>query len=481
MLVLKNRTVVFSSITFLVYFLPLFFLLYQACPKPYKNACLLLGSIVFYAWGAPRFIFLILLTTAVDFVLVQKMQAAQSEKQRKRWLYAAIGSNLALLFYFKYCNFFIENVNAGLSFFGAGNLPLLQVVLPIGISFYTFESLTYSIDVYRRVHAPLKRFWDYQLYIIFFPKLIAGPIVRYHEIADQLLTRHDNYDKIVQGFMRFVIGLAKKVLIANTMAHYANDAFGMPPEQINSSVAWIGMLSYTFQIYFDFSGYSDMALGLAAMFGFNLPENFDSPYSSKSISEFWRRWHMSLGRWMRNYLYVPLGGNRNSSNSRTYLNLCIVFFASGLWHGAGWTFVIWGLYHGLFLVIERAGFSKVLDKIPAVLRVAYSFLVVAIGWLFFRADTLTQASTMFKALFSFNWGSLRFPIDAHFASYLVLAFVCSFFVLLPGGNTFKEKMFAENNRGFSMLWQVCIIVLVFTYALAALASNEFNPFIYFRF
>lgn len=472
---------VFSSITFLVYFLPLFFLLYQVCPKPFKNSCLLFGSIVFYAWGAPRFIFVILLTTALDFFLVQKMHASQSEKKRKWWLYAAITSNLILLFYFKYCNFFIENVNAIFSLLGAGNLTLLQVVLPIGISFYTFESLTYSIDVYRRVHTPLKRFRDYQLYIIFFPKLIAGPIVRYHEIADQLLMRDNNYDKIVQGFVRFVIGLAKKVLIANTMAHYANDAFGMPIEQINSTVAWIGMLSYTFQIYFDFSGYSDMALGLAAMFGFALPENFDSPYSSKSITEFWRRWHMSLGRWMRNYLYIPLGGNRNTSNGRTYLNLCIVFVASGLWHGADWTFIVWGLYHGLFLVIERAGFSKLLEKVPAVIRVAYSFLVVAIGWLFFRADTIPQAISMLKALFAFNGGSLRFPIDAHFATYLVLAFLFSFFVLLPGGNSIKEKMFAENNRSFSLIWQVCVSALVFTYALAALASTEFNPFIYFRF
>lgn len=472
---------VFSSITFLVYFLPLFFLLYQLCPKAYKNAVLLVGSILFYVWGAPRFVFVILLTTAVDFFLVGKMHVSENEKHRKLWLYAAIVSNLGLLFYFKYCNFFIETVNSSLGFFGAENIALLQVVLPIGISFYTFESLTYSIDVYRRVHAPLKNFWDYQLYIIFFPKLIAGPIVRYHEIAGQIENRDTNYDRVLQGFMRFVIGLAKKVLIANTMALYANDAFGMPIAQVNSSVAWIGMLSYTFQIYFDFSGYSDMALGLAAMFGFVLPENFDAPYSSKSITEFWRRWHMSLGRWMRNYLYIPLGGNRNQNNSRTYLNLFVVFFASGLWHGAGWTFVVWGLYHGFFLVLERAFLSRLLEKIPTAIRVVYSFLVVAIGWLFFRAEDFSQALIMLKALFEFNWGALRFPVDAHFAFYLILAAVFSIFVVFPGGNSIKEKLFAENSKSISLVWQVCFIVLVFTYTLAALASGEFNPFIYFRF
>lgn len=432
-------------------------------------------------WGAPLFIFVILLTTTIDFLLVQKMHAAESEKSRKAWLIAALTGNLALLFYFKYCNFFIENVNAVLSLFGNSQIPLLHVVLPIGISFYTFESLTYSIDVYRRVHVPLKNFWDYQLYILFFPKLIAGPIVRYHEIADQLKERVHSHEKFLQGFLRFSIGLAKKVLIANTLANYADDAFAVPEEQLNTTIAWVGMISYTFQIYFDFSGYSDMALGLAQIFGFNLPENFDSPYSSKSITEYWRRWHMSLGRWMRNYLYIPLGGNRSTAEIRVYINLLIVFFASGLWHGASWTFVVWGLYHGLFLVLERSFLLKYLQKLPSIISVLYAFMIVAVGFIFFRADNFAYAVEMSSKLFSFEFGELRFPVDVQYIVYLLLAIIFSLFVLFPPFEKLKQKVYAENGMQLGTASTVAISCILFTYTLAALASHNFNPFIYFRF
>ncbi len=473
--------VVFSSISFLVYFLPLFFLVYVLSPKPYRNVVLLLGSILFYSWGAPKFIFVILITTFVDFYLVKLLQQHNGAK-RRLLLIASVSVNLALLFYFKYCNFFIENVNHLSALFGGSSLHLLKVILPIGISFYTFESITYSVDVYRRAHAPLKNFWDYQLYIIFFPKLIAGPIVRYHEIADQVNNRVESSSLQMAGLLRFSMGLAKKVLIANTMAFYADEAFSTPVSDMNASVAWTGMLCYSFQIYFDFSGYSDMALGLAKMFGFILPENFNQPYSASSITDFWRRWHMSLGRWMRNYLYIPLGGNQNASAFGTYINLFIVFFASGLWHGASWTFVVWGMYHGFFLVLERAFLLKALEKLPRFITALYSFLVVAIGWVFFRADSVQQASQLIGHLFTFDWGALTIQLDLHAYVYIGIAAVISFVPIFIGERWSSNHLTTANvKKEGTFVWRYAVTAILITYSLAALSSSEFNPFIYFRF
>ena len=318
---------VFSSILFLLYFLPAFLIIYFLTPAKLKNLVILLGSIFFYAWGAPLFIFAILGTTTVDFFLVKTMHNSTNEKRRKLFLVLSLCVNLGLLFYFKYCNFFIDNFNLVLQTLGVQQVKWTGVLLPIGISFYTFESLTYSIDVYRKVHKPLNNFWNYQMYIILFPKLIAGPIVRYHEISDQITDRsaYYNIDNILTGFYRFCIGLGKKVFIANLMAAKADAVFNADVNTLTAGTAWLGTLAYTFQIYFDFSGYSDMAIGIGKMLGFKFPENFNNPYTSRSITEFWRRWHMTLGNWMRNYLYIPLGGSKVDSKTRLYFNLWSMF------------------------------------------------------------------------------------------------------------------------------------------------------------
>ncbi|PBQ32139.1 sugar acetyltransferase [Sphingobacteriaceae bacterium] len=473
---------VFSSITFLVYFLPFVILLYHFVGKRFKNTFLLIASIVFYAWGAPRFIFVILGTTLLDFFLVSVMDNSHSERRRKLMMIFSICMNLGLLFYFKYCNFFVENINAVFSLVGVEPIKMLEIVLPIGISFYTFESLTYVIDVYRRVHKPLKNFWHYQLYIILFPKLIAGPIIRYHEIADQITDRsaQETVDNRLAGFFRFVIGLSKKVFIANTMAVFADSTFNVPADTLTAATAWTGMLAYTFQIYFDFSGYSDMAIGLAKIFGFRFPENFDNPYTSQSITEFWRRWHITLGSWMKNYLYIPLGGNK-VSKARMYFNLWLVFLASGFWHGASWTFIIWGIYHGTFLVLERLFLLEFYKKIGKIPSTAFTFLLVAIGWVFFRADSASSAIGILTKLFSVNY---TLPIGYYtnqFIFYFGLAAVFSFFTLVKGAEKLQIKIFEPRAAlGGTLIYTVTACIL-FTVAVASIASSSFNPFIYFRF
>jgi alginate O-acetyltransferase complex protein AlgI len=475
--------VVFSSVLFLVYFLPFVLLLYILTPRAFRNGFLLITSILFYSWGAPRFIFVILGTTFLDFFLVREMDRSADSQKRKLIMALSVCMNLGLLFYFKYCNFFIENVNAVFTAAGIKEIGLLKVVLPIGISFYTFESLTYVIDVYRRVHAPLKNFWHYQLYIILFPKLIAGPIVRYHEIADQITDRSasDNLNNKFNGFFRFVIGLSKKVFIANTMAQYADMAFNVPAEQLSAATSWLGVLAYTFQIYFDFSGYSDMALGLALMFGFRLPENFNNPYTSQSITEFWRRWHITLGNWMKNYLYIPLGGNRVDNPARLYFNLWLVFLASGLWHGAAWTFVFWGAFHGSLLVLERLFLLDLYKKLGRIIPTLITFFLVMTGWVFFRAETLPQAIKIISKMF---FGGSALPEnfrDTEFFCYLALAAIFSFGTCFYLGQKLQDRLYSLKQSNGPIAIQLLFSAILLTLAVAALAASDFNPFIYFRF
>lgn len=471
---------IFSSAIFVFYFLPLFFLCYYLVPGKFKNAVILLGSIFFYAWGAPRFIFVILGTTALDFFLVQLMDRQETAVRRKVLLLLSVTINLGLLVYFKYSNFFVDNINSVLKTMGMNTIPWLKLVLPIGISFYTFESLTYVVDVYRKVHAPLKRFWDYQLYIIFFPKLIAGPIVRYHDIADQIYDRRANssVEHRLRGLYRFFIGLGKKVLIANVVGAYADTAFTTPIAELGTANAWLGAIAYTFQIYFDFSGYSDMAIGLALMMGFRLPENFNNPYAALSITDFWRRWHITLGAWMRNYLYIPLGGDKVRTAGRLYFNLWIVFLASGLWHGAAWGFLIWGAYHGLFLVLERMFLQKGLQRLKR-LAAVYTFFVVLIGWVFFRLEHWGPSIAYLKHMFIVHPGAVTG--DRQLWTTLVLACFFSFFTLLPYGQRIQEKVYGGSytlRRHYLML---AATVLLFVLSMGSILVSSFNPFIYFRF
>jgi len=473
---------VFSSILFILFFLPAFLLAYYLVPKKLKNIVILLFSIVFYSWGAPKFIFVILGTTFIDFHLVRLMSQTKKQLYRRLMLALSVSINLGLLFYFKYSNFFIENVNAALSLLGAHHIQWTKLILPIGISFYTFETITYVVDVFRKVHKPLDNFWSYQLYIIFFPKLIAGPIIRYHDLADQIEDRSKNetLDNVLTGFYRFAIGLAKKVLIANQMGLYADNIFAMNYADLATSTAWIGILAYTFQIYFDFAGYSDMAIGIARMVGFKFPENFNNPYTSHSISEFWRRWHISLGAWMRNYLYIPLGGNRVATKRRLYFNLWFVFLASGLWHGASWSFVLWGAYHGLFLVMERIFLLKVYEKIGKLSSMFITFFFVVIGWIFFRIENIADAFAFLKRLFVFE-GNISNVIDSEFYFYFLLAIIFSFITSLKIGKKWQDSIYFDNytNKKHITIFVLSLVLLIFS--ISSITAFGFNPFIYFRF
>lgn len=473
---------VFSSSIFLLVFLPFFLITYYFADKKYKNIVILVFSIFFYSWGAPKFIFVILGTTFLDYHLVKWMWNSKKTIHRRLILGLSVSVNLGLLFYFKYSNFFIENVNTTLSMLGFKNIIWTKLILPIGISFYTFETITYVVDVYRRVHKPLNNFWDYQTYIILFPKLIAGPIIRYHELADQISDRSKNetIDNKLTGMYRFIIGLSKKVIIANQMGSVADSIFNAGFDSIDSYTAWIGILAYTFQIYFDFSGYSDMAIGIGKMIGFKFPENFNNPYASQSITEFWRRWHITLGSWMRNYLYIPLGGNKVKSRMRLYFNLWFVFLASGLWHGASWNFILWGAYHGLFLVLERIILLKIYEKIGKYFRIIFTFLVVVIGWVFFRIETFPEAIQYLKKMFAFNFNS-HFPIDFRTQVFFIIAIFFAFFTITKLGEKVQEQVYFSEysiNKHF-LFFTICLVL--FTISIGSILGSDFNPFIYFRF
>lgn len=472
---------VFSSSIFLLYFLPIFLLIYHLVGVKLKNWVILLASILFYSWGAPKFIFVILASTIVDFYIVQKLASSTLKSTRNGLLFASVFINLGLLLYFKYSNFFIDNVNEILSIFGDSTIHWTKVILPIGISFYTFQTLTYSIDVYRKVHAPLNKLSDYLLYIMSFPQMIAGPIVRFNEIADEITNRKEVIDDKLVGFFRFCIGLAKKVLIANVMGQQADAVFTSDLETLHYAAAWLGILAYTLQIYFDFAGYSDMAIGLGKMMGFHFPENFNSPYSSKNISEFWRRWHITLGAFMRDYLYIPLGGNRMSSKSRIYLNLWIVFLLSGLWHGASWNFVLWGAYHGLFLILDRLFLVKLLEKLGSFISILFTFIVVIFGWLLFRLEDFSEVMLYLKRMFDF--GEYYQPGLIPFAFEMgIVALVFSFFAAFKVGKKIQD--FIYERESYSLPQYFVIIgfsCLLFMTSLGAITASKFNPFIYFRF
>lgn len=473
---------VFSSIGFLLYFFPIFFLVYFLIGKKYKNIVILISSIFFYSWGAPKFIFVILGTTFVDFHLVKWMWLIRNKLYRRMMLTLSVCINIGLLFYFKYSNFFIENVNAVLHTAGVKEISWIKLALPIGISFYTFETITYVVDVYRRIHKPLKNFWDYQLYIILFPKLIAGPIIRYHELADQIVDRskfETNHNRLT-GFYRFVLGLSKKVLIANHMGVQADAIFSMNYGNLTTFNAWVGILAYTFQIYFDFSGYSDMAIGLGKMLGFRFPENFDNPYISQNITEFWRRWHITLGKWMRDYLYIPLGGNK-VSKYRLYFNLWFVFLASGLWHGASWSFIFWGAYHGLFLVIERAFLLKLYDKIGKLPKVILTFIIVMIGWVFFRVEKLNDAFVFIRKMFSFNDSIDLNSYSKEFYIYLLIAVFFAFITYFSFGKKLQDKIYFSEYKSIRLISMAIISITLFLICIGGITSFGFNPFIYFRF
>lgn len=462
---------VFSSNIFLFAFLPIVALVYfLSAGKNLKNSILLIASLFFYAWGEFQYVILLLISILVNYAF-----GIWIEKTSKKFavIFAAVAINLILLRYFKYANFLLENLNA----IFALNIENHKIHLPIGISFFTFHAISYLVDIYRGKCHSQKNLFSLALYISFFPQLVAGPIVRYNYVERFLGKRQHNVAFVAYGIRRFVIGLGKKVIIANPLGEIADVIFNSPVSEVSQIAAWAGIICYTLQIYFDFSGYSDMAVGLARIFGFKFPENFNYPYVSRSIKEFWRRWHMSLSAWFRDYVYIPLGGNRVSL-SRQYFNLVLVFFLCGLWHGASWNFVIWGLFHGFFLVAERI----VPDfKAPKFLQHFYAVSVVMIGWVFFRSYDLTQAISYLQTMF---FGSQVSELSSEVLRLLNSHFVWLSFVLAALGFSPMVKNLSikimNRNRNLVMVFDF-LLVLLFLFVLLRLSAATHNPFIYFQF
>jgi len=472
---------VFSSIIFILFFLPLFLIVYFLSPKKFRNLVFLIFSIAFYAWGAPNFIFFLIGSTMANYYVVREMYFSKARQKKRILCFISIFINLGLLAYFKYANFFVENVNYMLRSFWGTEAGWTDVLLPIGISFFTFQSLTYTMDVYRNVNPPLKNPLHYLLYIIMFPQLIAGPIVRFQTIAGQIENRQETFEDRLTGFYRFMIGLAKKVLIADVLGIRVDEIMSADLIWLDSTTVWVGIVAYTFQIYFDFSGYSDMAIGIGRMLGFKFPENFDNPYTARSITEFWRRWHMTFTTFMRHYLYYPLGGNRVETKRRLYFNLMFVFLVSGLWHGASWNFVLWGAIHGLFLILERVFLLKLLNRIGRVPGVIYTFIIVLFAWVPFRVDGFANAMAYFKKMFDFHWGTAQFDARQHFYFILILAIVISFITSFKFGQKLQDLIYKTDLKTSGYVVYFIISILVGVYIIASLTGIGFSPFIYFRF
>lgn len=471
---------VFSSNLFLFAFLPSTLFLYFLFPqKNYKNALLLLASLFFYAWGEPQYLALLLVSILGNYFFGLRIEKKSKHKAQspKHELFLAITFNLLLLGYFKYANFLIENLNALFSL----QIENKKIHLPIGISFFTFHAISYLIDIYRKKCRAQKNIFELALYIAFFPQLVAGPIVRYNFIEKYLGKRRHSFFFAAHGIRRFIIGLGKKVIIANPLGELADAIFNSPVAEINSTIAWVGIACYTLQIYFDFSGYSDMAVGLARIFGFKFPENFNYPYISRSIKEFWRRWHMSLSAWFRDYVYIPLGGNRTSL-SRQYFNLVLVFFLCGLWHGASWNFVIWGMFHGFFLVFERLKIGEnFLNFLPKILQNFYAILIVMIGWVFFRSPDLSHALSFLKTMFSGNEvaiisNEISRLMRSHFLWMSAGLALLGFSPLVKN----SALKLARKNKIFVSLFDA-ILIAIFLFSLVRLSAATHNPFIYFQF
>ena len=460
---------VFSTPIFLFLFLPAVLVLNYIIPKKYiaaKNVVLLIASLFFYAWGEPKNVLLMLLSIAVNYVCGLLLGRFDSdEKKRKVVLWASVVFNLGLLFFFKY-----------FSFVTGGLFPVIK--LPIGISFFTFQIMSYTIDVYRRSVEPQKNLVKLALHISLFPQLIAGPIVRYIDVEKQLTYRECTAEKTARGMIRFSMGLAKKVIVSNTVAAICDGIFGST-NTVPAFTAWVGVICYALQIYFDFSGYSDMAIGMGHMLGFDFLENFNYPYVSCSVQEFWRRWHISLSSWFRDYLYIPLGGNRRGK-VRTYINLIIVFACTGLWHGASFSFIVWGLWHGLFLVIERLGFKKALDKLPKFIGWIYTMLVVLVGWVFFRADTLSAAMKYLGEMFSFSGGVANGMAQFDNLSFIIT--VIAIILCTPVYQFLKGKLEkTEGGKKAAFVIGAVLATGLFILSVIFLTGSGYNPFIYFRF
>lgn len=465
---------VFSSTIFLCVYLPLVLLGYYICPKKGRNLFLLIVSLVFYAWGEPKYVFLMIFSILVNYIFGRLMDKNRGRQKRmKLLLVLSVVIDLGLLSVFKYTDFIITNVNA---IFGS-SFDLLKIALPIGISFYTFQAMSYTIDVYRNDVRVQKNLIDFGMYITMFPQLIAGPIVRYADVQDQLAERSVTTADFSEGVMRFVVGLGKKVLLANQMGAVWSEIYALGGD-VSALMAWTGAIAYTFQIYFDFSGYSDMAIGLGRMFGFKFPENFRYPYQSVSITDFWRRWHITLSTWFKEYLYIPLGGNR-CGLARQALNLLIVWSLTGFWHGAGWNFVMWGLYYFVILFIEKLFLLKALDKLPKLFRHVYALLLIVIGWVIFASDDVGVLLPYLGSMFGANGAVGGMDVYTLFTKAVLLIICCVASTELPK-RLFLSATGAMNEKAAFTIKSVMTIALL-ALSMVLLIGDSYNPFLYFRF
>ena len=460
---------VFSSLPFLFFYLPVAVAVYLLSPLKLRNLCLLVVSLFFYGWGEPVYISIMLLSIAVDYthgLLVERWR--DNDRRARMAVASSVLCNLAILVFFKYWDFIAVNVNAltGLS------VPVLGLPLPIGVSFYTFQTMSYTIDVYRR-DAPVQRsVTAFGAYVTLFPQLIAGPIVRYRTVADQLVSREENLEKFTSGIRRFTVGMAKKVLLANAIGQLWD--VSLASRELTMAGAWLGLLAYAFQIYFDFSGYSDMAIGLGRMFGFEFLENFNYPYISRSVVEFWRRWHISLTTWFREYVYFPLGGNR-VSREKWVRNILIVWLLTGIWHGAGWNFLLWGLYYAVWMLAERLFLGKRLEKLPAVLRHVYAMAVVLVGWALFAVEDPGRLGGYFRALF--GGSGLLSAVDG----YRLRSYLPMLVILALGATPLAQTLWDRlGDRTRSRLAPVLVLAAL-VLCTASLVDASYNPFLYFRF
>lgn len=472
----------FSSLTFLFSFFPCLLLLYFIVPRKYikiRNIILLIFSLCFYAWGEPKYIVLMLMTVLVSYLfglLIHNYHKKQNQKAKTIAFIASVIAVLSSLIYFKYTNFILNNLDLIFHFDFTGS----DIILPIGISFYTFQILSYLIDLYRNKIQVQKNFFHLALYISFFPQLIAGPIVQYETIEDQLMNRKESFDKIINGLERFIVGLGKKVIMANQVAVIADTVYNSATlSNYSSSVYILGMLAYTFQIYFDFSGYSDMAIGLGKIFGFEFLENFNYPYMSKSITEFWRRWHISLTTFFREYLYIPLGGNR-VSKGKWVRNMLIVWTLTGLWHGAAWNFIIWGLYYFVLLILEKTILKEKRKRIPSWIQYIITFIFINIGWLIFRVNTLSDLGTILAGVVTNKGkaGILALCSENPDVIFALLFCIAAPFFMADIGQKINQKY--ADAVWYQMIRKGCLLA-VFMVCIIFLVSSTYNPFIYFRF
>jgi alginate O-acetyltransferase complex protein AlgI len=471
---------VFSSVSFLFYFVPIFFMAYFCLSC--KNLVVLIFSIAFYAWGEPRFLPIILFYIIINYV--SGLLIGRHDTMCRAWVANRVAGNLGLLIYFKYVDFFSAQISHIAVQLGLGATPVANVPLPLGISFITFQGLSYVIDVSRGTVQPQRSLLKFAMYKSMFPQLIAGPIVRYKEIAADIDSRPVRMDALMDGARQFIVGLAQKVLIANVLASPADQIFALHSHALDTTTAWLGIACYTLQIYFDFAGYSNMAIGLGRMIGFHYPINFIRPYAAVSVTDFWHRWHMTLSRWFLDYLYIPLGGNRISSG-RTYVNLMIVFLLCGFWHGANWTFLIWGAYHGAFLVIERLGFGKVLRRLWLPLRHLYLILVVMIGWVFFRCDSLNSAARFLFAMMGFGAGSPLTVADRYLTNETFIAlWAGALLATIPAWHWLvvaERHLRSVSARVVGVGGAHALLLLMLLLCLLEVAGGAYNPFIYYRF